>query len=131
MRFGSSDGSRLSALSHITACFDSTVGFVRGFAFFYTDGSHDSYGETQPVVVFHHFSLCLEQTIAIGGPHGERIVNVEYTAGAHNCAVPAVDLSPGLRYRVQDVRVSPISSAYRYIQSASLPISGFALFTRG
>jgi hypothetical protein len=80
MDFGGSDGSRLSRLIRIVALHNPNFESLRGFRFFYTDGSQLSYpaDTAEKAGLEHNFSLstCVEQPVSIDGPGGERVVTV-------------------------------------------------------
>ncbi|KAM6534062.1 hypothetical protein FALCPG4_006999 [Fusarium falciforme] len=76
MNFGGTDGSRLSRLNPIVALHDDRGGFFRGFAFFYADGSKEAFGTTEILDSANKRWTCIEQSIALDGPGGERIVKL-------------------------------------------------------
>ncbi|RSM07201.1 hypothetical protein CDV31_008754, partial [Fusarium ambrosium] len=76
MDFGGADGSRLSRLNRIVAFHDDGGGSFRGFAFFYTDGSEESFGMKDILHTASKRWTCIEQSLALDGPGGERIVKL-------------------------------------------------------
>ncbi|KAI8689596.1 F-box domain-containing protein [Fusarium sp. Ph1] len=78
MNFGGTDGSRLSRLNRIVALHDDRGGFFRGIAFFYTDGSKEAFGATEILDSANKRWTCIEQSIALDGPGGERIVKLGF-----------------------------------------------------
>ncbi|RSL87389.1 hypothetical protein CEP52_015543 [Fusarium oligoseptatum] len=81
MNFGGTDGSRLSYLNRIVAFHDDRDGLFRGFAFFYTDGSEKAFGMKEIINTARERWTCIEQSIALDGPGGERIVNLGLVGG--------------------------------------------------
>lgn len=78
MNFGGTDGSQLSRLNRIAAFHDDWRGFFLGFAFFYTNGTKKSFGMTDILGSANKRRTCIEQSIALDGPGGERIVRVGF-----------------------------------------------------
>lgn len=95
MDFGGPDGSRLPALTRIVAYHDNVDIYIKGFAFFYADGTSASYGVTGITITASHRTSCLEQSLAVDGPGGERVVDVRYT-----------EIPPGRKGAGATVRVS-------------------------
>ncbi|KAI8723142.1 hypothetical protein NCS52_00169300 [Fusarium sp. LHS14.1] len=81
MNFGGTDGSRLSRLNRIVAFHDDHCGSFRGFAFFYTDGSEEAFGMKEILNTASKRWTCIEQSIALDGPGGERIVKLGLVRG--------------------------------------------------
>ncbi|RSL49429.1 hypothetical protein CEP54_012455 [Fusarium duplospermum] len=81
MNFGGTDGSRLSRLNRIVAFHDDCGGHFRGFAFFYKDGSGEAFGMKEIINTANKRWTCLEQSIAVDGPGGERIVKLGLMRG--------------------------------------------------
>lgn len=78
MNFGGSDGARLSSLSRIVAYHDDLGDCIRGFAFHFVDGTREKYGTTDIMDSAARRWTCVEETVAIDGPGGERIIRLEY-----------------------------------------------------
>lgn len=76
MDFGGAGGTRLGLLTRISAFHDDRRGCVRGFAFFYADGSSINYGTRDVICSATERWTCVEQSAAIDGLRGERIVDV-------------------------------------------------------
>ncbi|KAJ3466142.1 hypothetical protein MRS44_006800 [Fusarium solani] len=76
MDFGGADGSRLSLLNRIVAFHDDCHDSLRGFSFFYTDGSEEAFGIRGIVDTASKRWTCIEQSLALNGPGGERIAKL-------------------------------------------------------
>ncbi|EEU40663.1 uncharacterized protein NECHADRAFT_76034 [Fusarium vanettenii 77-13-4] len=87
MNMGGTDGSRLSRLNRIVALHDDRGGFFRGFAFFYTNGSKESFGMREVLDSASKRWTCIEQSIALDGPGGERIVKLGFVRLGDRCQV--------------------------------------------
>ncbi|UPK96170.1 hypothetical protein LCI18_007105 [Fusarium solani-melongenae] len=68
MNFGGIDGT----------LHDDRGGFFRGYAFFYTDGSKQAFEATEILDSATKRRTCIEQSIALDGPGGERIVKLSF-----------------------------------------------------
>ncbi|KAF5240617.1 hypothetical protein FANTH_9505 [Fusarium anthophilum] len=77
MDFGGPGGALVSRLNRISALHDETSGHFRGFAFYYIDGHTASFGLRTAIASASKRSTCIEQSICIDGPSGERIVFLE------------------------------------------------------
>lgn len=84
MNFGGTDGSRLSRLNRVVAFHDDCGGHFRGFAFFYTDGSGDAFGMKEIINTANKRWTCIEQSIALNGPGGERIIKLGLMRGKND-----------------------------------------------
>lgn len=77
--FGFSSESRLGLLVRIVAFHDNSTASIRGFRFFYADGLDKSFGVVSNVIeTFKIRWACIEQSIAIDGPGGERVMSLQY-----------------------------------------------------
>ncbi|KAF5595295.1 uncharacterized protein FSUBG_9195 [Fusarium subglutinans] len=77
MDFGGPGGALVSRLNRISALHDETSGHFRGFAFYYIDGHTASFGLRTVITSASKRSTCIEQSLCIDGPSGERIVSLE------------------------------------------------------
>ncbi|KAF5019673.1 hypothetical protein F66182_8302 [Fusarium sp. NRRL 66182] len=77
MNFGGPGGSLLSRLTRITALHDDRYGSFRGFAFSYIDGSRSTFGTRMIRDAAGERWNCIEQSFALDGPGGERIISLE------------------------------------------------------
>ncbi|KAF4979218.1 hypothetical protein FZEAL_4527 [Fusarium zealandicum] len=77
MDFGGPDGTFLSRLERIVAFRDDLSGSLRGFAFFYSDGLTRSFGMRNIIDTKSNQLTCIEQSHAIDGAGGERIVALD------------------------------------------------------
>ncbi|KAF5674138.1 hypothetical protein FCIRC_7833 [Fusarium circinatum] len=77
MDFGGPGGALVSRLNRISALYDETSGHFRGFAFYYIDGHTASFGLRTVITSASKRSTCIEQSLCIDGPSGERIVSLE------------------------------------------------------
>lgn len=97
MNFGAFDGIQIHRLTRIVAYHSDGRRAIRGFAFFYTDGTTKTFGSVEIIGSALKRRTCVEQSIAIDGPNGERIVDVQYTLSKN-----------GLGSLVEGVKVSTI-----------------------
>src|SRR3569833_2077924 len=74
--YGGPSGTKLSGLSRVTAIVDGRTGFL-GLAFSYDVGSEDLYGRRTVLDPKGSIRHCVEQSFAINGNEGERIVGFE------------------------------------------------------
>lgn len=104
MDFGASDGSRLPLLSRIAAYHDDLGDCIRGFVFHYIDGTSRGYGNTDVMDSIADRWTCAEESAAIDGPGGERIISVGYNLKYQ-----------GPESRVKGVKVSPLLPTSSFI----------------
>ncbi|KAK7431652.1 hypothetical protein QQZ08_001871 [Neonectria magnoliae] len=78
MDFGGPSGTQLSFLNRVVAFHDDLRGSFRGFAFFYTDGHKKMFGTREIIDTASKRWTCTEQSIALDGPGGERIMNLKF-----------------------------------------------------
>jgi hypothetical protein len=78
MNFEHHDASKLATLSRIAAFHDDAANCIRGFEFHYTDGRREAFGTTDITNTAAKRWACVEQTVAVDGRGGERIVEVYY-----------------------------------------------------
>lgn len=78
MNLGGSDGCQVSSLTRVVAYHDDLRDCIRGFAFHFADGSSEMYGITDIASSAADRWTCTEESVAIGGPDGERITSLQY-----------------------------------------------------
>lgn len=100
MQFGGLDGRLLDRLTRIAALHDNLHGSFRGFVFSYSDGTVESFGVQEIVGIKGRRWTCVEQSMAVDGPGGERIVEVGCGYGS---------FEQGNRLQYVDVSFSPSS----------------------
>ncbi|KAF4980918.1 hypothetical protein FDECE_17785 [Fusarium decemcellulare] len=78
MSFGGLEGILLPRLTRIAALHDDRIGCFRGFAFSYADGSSKTFGMATIVGSATDEWSCIEQSFALDGSGGERIISIEF-----------------------------------------------------
>ncbi|KAF4336742.1 hypothetical protein FBEOM_9372 [Fusarium beomiforme] len=78
MDFGGQNGSLLPLLNRIAIFHDEKNTSIKGLGFYYTDGSEREYGFREVVWNTRERWQCVEQSLSINGPAGERITGVGF-----------------------------------------------------
>ncbi|KAJ3529226.1 hypothetical protein NM208_g9858 [Fusarium decemcellulare] len=78
MSFGGLEGILLPRLTRIAALHDDRIGCFRGLSFSYVDGSSKIFGMATIVGSAADHWSCIEQSFALDGSGGERIISIEF-----------------------------------------------------
>ncbi|KAF5684788.1 hypothetical protein FDENT_6591 [Fusarium denticulatum] len=76
MDFGGPSGSLLPLLTRVAIFLDDVNHTVKGFGFYYTDGTEREFGFREVLTDCRHRDTALELSVPIDGPAGERIIGL-------------------------------------------------------